>query len=173
MAIHTSSVFEGFRGSINRQLVFRQYFGKTVVSKFPDRSSVIYTENQKREQKRFSDAVSFARIVIADAGLKQIYSIRASLLGFRSAWNAAIAEYMSDKPLSVKKKKIRFEKSVIISQMGKNTQVKLYKTIEGTEQVFIKIPRGQKAGRNFKADIQDRPALSLSHQQSTKGVPRP
>ena len=109
MDIQTSALFKGFSGSVNRQLLFRQCAGKTVVSWFPDRSTVIYSERQKREQRRFADAVSFARAVIADEALKQVYSIKAALLGFRSAWNVAIAEYMSDQPLNVKKKKIPFD----------------------------------------------------------------
>lgn len=64
MAIHTSPLFQGFSGNINRQLLFRQSGGKTIVSKFPDRSSVIYSEKQKQERRRFGDAVSFARVVL-------------------------------------------------------------------------------------------------------------
>ncbi len=69
MAIQTSPVFEGFRGSIDRQLLFRQLGGKTVVSQFPDRSKVVYSELQKQAQKRFSEAVDFAR-VYQGAGIK-------------------------------------------------------------------------------------------------------
>jgi len=66
MAVQTSPVFVGFSGNINHQLVLKQRFGKTIVTKFPDRSRVVYSEKQKREQRRFADAVSFARIIIAD-----------------------------------------------------------------------------------------------------------
>ena len=79
MAIHTSAIFKGFSGNIDRQLLFRQSGGKTIVSKFPDRSRVIYSERQKREQRRFADAVSFARVVIADKGLKPVYSLKAAV----------------------------------------------------------------------------------------------
>lgn len=138
MAIQTSALYKGFSGSVNRQLLYRQSGGKTVVSKFPDRSTVIYSENQKREQNRFADAVSFARVVIADKALKQEYSIKAALLGFRSAWNMAIAEFMSEKPLTVKKKKTPFDKSRIRAQMGWKIQVKLFKPAEETDRVLLK-----------------------------------
>lgn len=137
MAIHVSPVFEGFSGSINRQLMFRQRCGKTIVSKFPNRSAVIYSENQKREQRRFADAVSFARIVIGNKALFDKYSVQAVLLGFRSAWNAAIAEYMSAGPLSAKPKKIRFEKS-IVTGMGKNIRVNLSKKVKADAEPLFK-----------------------------------
>ena len=54
-------------------------------------------------QKCFSDAVEFARVVIKEPGLKETYCVKASLLGFRSSWNIAIPEFMSDKPLTVQK----------------------------------------------------------------------
>lgn len=140
MAIQTSPIFAGFRGSVNRQLMFRQRGGKTVVSMFPDRSSVVYSERQKRAQKRFADAVDFARVVIKEPGLKEIYSIKASLLGFRSAWNLAIAEFMSDLPLEVKKKKIKFDNTIINNSMGWNVKTKLYKYTEDVREIILKAP---------------------------------
>ena len=130
--------------------------GKTVVSKFPDRSAVIYSEKQKLERRRFADAVSFARVVIADQGLKQSYSIKAAVLGFRSAWNIAIAEYMSDQLLKVKKKKIRFDRSQIQYPADSKLQIKLFKTIEAeppgligiglTHKLLFTLGRKQRSG---------------------------
>ncbi|SKB65416.1 hypothetical protein [Daejeonella lutea] len=140
MAIQTSPLFAGFRGSVNRQLLFRQCGGRTVVSSFPDRSKVIYSERQKHAQKRFSEAIAFARVVIKEPGLKDIYSVKASLLGFRSAWNLAIAEFMSAEPLGVKKKKIRFDRSIITNSLGWKVPVKLYKLDEEAVKVVLKVP---------------------------------
>ena len=140
MAIQTSPIFKGFRGSVNRHLLFRQCGGKTVFSKFPDRSKVIYSHLQKKAQKHFSDAVDFARVVISEPGLRDIYSIKASLLGFRSAWNVAIAEFMSDKPLGVKEKKIRFDKSIIRRSLGWKIKMNLYKYAEKSAQVVLGVP---------------------------------
>ena len=111
-----------------------------MVSQFPDRSKVVYSELQKQSQKRFSEAVDFARVVIKEPGLKDIYCLKASLLGFHSAWNLAIAEFMSDKPLEVKKKKIRFDKSILIRSLGWNVPVKLYKFAEEPTQGVLKVP---------------------------------
>ena len=140
MAIQTSAIFAGFRGTVDRQLLFRQCGGKTVVSKFPDRSNVIYSEQQRRAQKRFSEALSFARIVIQEPGLRDTYCIKASQLGYRSAWNLAIAEYMSDQPLIVKRKKIKFDKSILRKSMGWNIKTNLYKLAEEVDESILRLP---------------------------------
>lgn len=155
MAIHTSALFKGFSGNIDRQLLFRQSGGKTIVSKFPDRSAVIYSEKQKQERRRFADAVSFARVVVADQGLKEVYSIKAHVLGFRSAWNVAIAEYMSDQPLQVKKKKISFDKSQIELQLGRKVRIKLFKTIGEQVPVLVKLARRYNRKMNIVKFRQD------------------
>jgi len=156
MAIQTSALFQGFCGNIDRQLLYRQCGGKTVVSKFPDRSAVIYSEKQKQERRRFADAVSFARMVIANQGLKQDYSIKAAILGFRSAWNVAIAEYMSDQPLKVKKKKIPFDKSEINFPACSKLKIKLFKTIESEAPLLVKVPHRKSRGRNIAKYRRDR-----------------
>ena len=149
MAIHTSAIFQGFSGSIDRQLLFRQCGGKTIVSKFPDRSKVIYSEKQQRERRRFADAVSFARIVIANQSIKEDYSIKAAVLGFRSAWNVAIAEFMSDRPLKVKKKKIPFDKSQINYPADSKLHIKLFKTLGEESLVLPKTLRRKRKIRNI------------------------
>ena len=114
MAIQTSALFKGFSGNIDRQLLFWQCGGKTIVSKFPDRSAVIYSEKQKQERIRFADAVSFARV--------------------------AIAECMSDQPLQVKKKKSPFYRSQINYPADSEIKIKLFKTVEEQPRVLVKIP---------------------------------
>lgn len=156
MAIHTSAIFQGFSGSIDRQLLFRQCGGKTIVSKFPDRSTVIYSDKQKQERRRFADAVSFARVVIANRSLKEDYSIKAAVLGFRSAWNIAIAEYMSDLPLKVKKKKIPFDRSQINYPADYKLHIKLFKTLDEEAPVLLKVPRRKRKIRNIAKYRRDR-----------------
>jgi len=149
--IQTSPIFKDFRGSVNRHLLFRQCGGKTVVSQFPNRSRVIYSDQQKQAQKRFSEAVDFARVVIKEPGLRDTYSIKASLLGFRSAWNVAIAEFMSEKPLEVKKKKIRFDKSILRRSLGRKIKMTLYKYAEEPTRHVLEMGRRLRSTpRRFK-----------------------
>jgi len=154
MAVHTSPVFDGYSGSINRQLLLKQRFGKTIVTKFPDRSRVVYSENQRREQRRFADAVSFARVVITNKILLDEYSLKAALLGFRSPWNMAIAEYMSTGPLRRKPQKIKFKKSILTCSMGKNISLHLFKLVSPGTKHFQRIkekPENFRSGSNRKA----------------------
>lgn len=147
MAIQTSPIFKGFSGSVNRNLLFRQCSGITVLSRFPDRSKVVYSERQKQAQKRFSDAVDFARVVISQPGLKDIYAIKASLLRFRSAWNLAIAEFMSGKPLELKKKRIKFDKSLIRKPIRRKMRIRLYKIADKADEL-LKLPKRLKSIRS-------------------------
>jgi len=55
--------------------------------------------------------------------------LKASLHNFRSAWNAAIAEYMGDATLSLKPLKERFNQRIITNPMKKGIKVKLFKHI--------------------------------------------
>ena len=130
MAFQTNPIFRGFSGSVNRRIMFRQYAGKTVICKFPDRSRVVYSTKQKEEQNRFKDAVAFAKIVISHQVLKDSYSMKASELGFRSAWNMAIADFMSRGELTRKPRKIRFDKSLIRGRIGKRSHIRLFKRVD-------------------------------------------
>ncbi|MGV3684949.1 MAG: hypothetical protein ACO1NS_04925 [Daejeonella sp.] len=141
MAIQTSALFKGFSGSVNRRLLYRQCNGITVLSRFPDRSKVVYSVQQKQAQKRFSEAVEFARVIIREPGLKEIYTVKASLLGFRSAWNVAIAEFMSEEPLGVKRKRIKFDKSLIRRSRTRKMRIRLYRFANETEQSVLKVPK--------------------------------
>lgn len=122
---------------------------------------MIYSERQRQAQKRFSEAVDFARVVIKEPGLKDIYCVRASLLGFRSAWNLAIAEFMSDKPLEIKKKKIRFDRSILTRSLGWKVPVNLYRIEEEEVQPVIKVPLGMrvKVGKRWRV----KPAMTTYH----------
>ena len=171
MAIHTSAIFKGFSGNIDRQLLFRQSGGKTIVSKFPDRSRVIYSERQKREQRRFADAVSFARVVIADKGLKPVYSLKAAVLGFRSAWNVAIAEFMSDQPLQAKKKKIAFDKTQLNFPADSEIRVKLFKTADEPVHIQVNIPRRKRRIRSVTKYRRDRTRYDWVEWMARKVLP--
>lgn len=127
MAIQRNPIFAGFSGSVNRQLLLRQVNGQTIVSAFPDRSKVVYSPRQLHERVRFKDAVSFARVVIKNSLLRAEYELKAKEYNLRSAWNAAIAEYMCKTELKKKPKKVRFDKSIITNSLGFNCKVKLYK----------------------------------------------
>ena len=93
MAILRNSLPDNIRGHINKQVVIKHRFGKTIITAYPDMSKVRYNENQKTEQRRFADAVAYARSIISDLEKKAQYKAR--LPKGKKVFNAAIADYMS------------------------------------------------------------------------------
>ncbi|WP_207427981.1 hypothetical protein [Pedobacter sp. SYSU D00535] len=95
MAILRTPLPENIRGSVQGLVVIKHRLGKTLITAFPDMSKVVYTEKQKAEQKRFADAVAYARAIISNPEKKAAYQAR--LPKGRKVFNAAIADYMKGK----------------------------------------------------------------------------
>lgn len=53
-------------GTLNKELVFRQREGKTIVSKYPDMSKVVRTDKQKRVNETMRAANYYAQVITAD-----------------------------------------------------------------------------------------------------------
>lgn len=83
---------EGFSGAIAKQLVFKSYAGKTVVSKFPDMSSVKPSAAQKSRRDLFRIAVSYARSINNDPVAKKNYA--AQLPAGVSVYQAALKDFL-------------------------------------------------------------------------------
>jgi hypothetical protein len=81
------------RGRIGKELVYRKYENKIVVSRYPDRSKIVYTATQKARQGLFAAAVAYARSIVSDPVLKKAYAKKLKN-GKRRVYNAAIKEYM-------------------------------------------------------------------------------
>ena len=90
----------GTSGSIGRQIVLKQYNGKTVVAHYPDMSKVVYTKAQLAERIRFKLAVAYARAVIADPAKKKSYSSKKHF----SPYHAAISDYLNRSKAEEKEK---------------------------------------------------------------------
>ena len=63
MARLSKNLLDGMSGGIGKQLVFKQYNGKTVVTKYPDMSNVKPSEGQKEGRKVFAEAVQYAKAI--------------------------------------------------------------------------------------------------------------
>ena len=64
--VNGNIILEKHSGAIGKQLVYRQFNGKTVVSKYPDRSKVIYTPEQLQYRKIFAIASKYASDIVKD-----------------------------------------------------------------------------------------------------------
>jgi hypothetical protein len=91
MAISKDNLLvHGTSGHIGKLLVFKNYSGKTVVTKFPDMSGVVPSENQLKEKSRFGDAVRFAQGIIRDPAKKAAYKTEPG----RSVYHTAMTDYL-------------------------------------------------------------------------------
>ncbi len=89
--IRKNLLIKGLIGSVNKQLVLKQYGKTTVISTYPDMSHVIKTEKQKKENHRFREAVAYAKMQMADPIAKAEYQSRAK--GLQKAFNVAITDF--------------------------------------------------------------------------------
>lgn len=89
--VRRNIIIKGVSGNIERKVVLKQYGDATVVSSFPDMSNVTLTEKQKKENRRFSEAMAYAKSQMADPLCKAEY--RARTKGMQRAHNVAIADF--------------------------------------------------------------------------------
>lgn len=89
----------GMRGLVGRLLVFRQFFGKTIVAKRPRKTEIPATADQQEVQTRFTDAAKYAKAAILDPGVKSAYEAVAK--PGQSAYNIAFADYFKAPALSL------------------------------------------------------------------------
>jgi hypothetical protein len=84
---------KGIRGTVLKQIVFKQYGDQTIVTKYPDMSNIIPTELQLKEKVKFADAILFAKDIINDPIKKAAYKATAGL----SVYHSAIKNFMEQK----------------------------------------------------------------------------
>jgi hypothetical protein len=96
MAHADNSIITGkFSGSLGKQLVFREWEGKTVVAKSPKRRSGALNPEQEARQEKFLFASRYAKAITssADQSLAQAY---ASVLRPRqNVYSRALEDFMS------------------------------------------------------------------------------
>jgi len=84
-------IVRGMSGSIGKQLVFKQYGDRTIVSAMPDMSKVVKSKKQKAENVKFSEASAYAQAQMADPVSKAEYKAKAK--GLQKPHNVAIADF--------------------------------------------------------------------------------
>ncbi len=93
MARLTNSFLENIRGGLGKQLVFKQYKNKTVVTSYPDMSQVKPSEGQKEGRKLFAEAVAYAKAVSQNAEQKAEYGKKVKQ--GESIYHFALKEYLA------------------------------------------------------------------------------
>lgn len=68
-----NEVLSKLNGQLGRQVVFKQYGDKTVVSAYPDMSRVKPSKKQKANRNVFKEAVAYAKNITGTPELKKKY----------------------------------------------------------------------------------------------------
>jgi len=98
--IATNLLHRGFTGAFG-DFIFRNYNGKTVVSRRPVYKNETNTEKRRQARGRFSDATNFASIVLLDKKQKVYYTQKARQLKLPNAYTAAITDYLRKAKVTV------------------------------------------------------------------------
>lgn len=94
MAIH-NSVFLKLSGHLNKEIVFKQYGDKVVVSAYPDMSKRTLSPKQLENQEIMQEANAIAKGIMANEELSQAAQVRLNVT-HNKLYTALIKEYFSN-----------------------------------------------------------------------------
>ena len=91
--VKANSILEALQGSIGKELVFKQYADKVVITQYPDMSNVKPSTRQKEQREKMKEANAYARTVLSNPELKAVYE--QNLQKGESVYRKAIKEYFA------------------------------------------------------------------------------
>jgi hypothetical protein len=96
MAIVKGNPFlQNASGTIGKELVFKKYYDKTVISKVPDMSKRVLTEKQIESNERLRMANLYAKFIYKTEEGKLAARIRLKLPAHKSLFHALVKEYLN------------------------------------------------------------------------------
>ena len=95
MATSENLIFKNVSGHIGKQIVFKQYGGKTVVSKYPDMSKRKLSVKQLRINEMMQDAHYEAKSILADEELRTAAQVRLNVTR-NKLYTSLIKEYFKN-----------------------------------------------------------------------------
>jgi hypothetical protein len=95
MAVSNGLIFKKVTGQLGKQLVFKQYGQKTVVSKYPDMSKRKLSAKQVRINEIMEEANYEAKAVLADEELRRAAQVRLNVTR-NKLYTALIREYFKN-----------------------------------------------------------------------------
>ena len=95
MAISNSLILSNLSGQLGKQLVFKQYGDKTVVSKYPDMSNRKFSPRQKQLQNTMAEANYHTRTILRDDKIRTEAQLRLNVTSNR-LYTALIKEYFTN-----------------------------------------------------------------------------
>ena len=94
MAIVENLFLKNVSGSVGKQLVFKRYYDKTVLSKMPDMSKRILSEKQLESNERMRLATIYAKYMYKTEEGKIKARIRLKLPAHKSLFHALVKEHL-------------------------------------------------------------------------------
>jgi hypothetical protein len=94
MATTNSLAVQHASGTIGREIVYKKYYDKTVISKMPDMSRRVLSEKQIESNERLRIANLYAKFVYKTEEGKLTARIRLKLPAHKSLFHALVKEYM-------------------------------------------------------------------------------
>ncbi len=82
----------GISGRVGKLAVYKRINGKTFMTKYPDRSKVVYTKEQIGFREIFALASKFASEIVSDPMKKSAYPTQ----GRKSVYHCALSDYMKE-----------------------------------------------------------------------------
>ena len=92
MAISNSVLLKLLSGQMNKEIVFKQYGDKTVISKYPDMSKRTFTDKQLQVQEKMYEAHFTAKGIMANEELASAAQVRLNVTR-NKLYTALIKEY--------------------------------------------------------------------------------
>lgn len=86
-----NALFKELKGALGKQIVIKQYRGKTVVTAYPVHVKRKPTPLQKLYRDDFAAGVKYAQVILKDKAKKKIYEKKVK--SGQSVYHYAIAEY--------------------------------------------------------------------------------
>ncbi|HSZ31987.1 MAG TPA: hypothetical protein VK772_01685 [Puia sp.] len=90
-----NSFVQNASGTIGKELVFKRYYDKTVVSKIPDMSNRVLSEKQIESNERLRMANLYAKFIYKTEEAKLAARIRLKLPQHKSLFHALVKEYLN------------------------------------------------------------------------------
>jgi hypothetical protein len=95
MAISESILLKNLSGHLGKQLVFKQYGDKTIVTKYPDMSKRKLSRKQKKVNEKMAEATYHAKGILYDDKLRSEAQVRLNVTR-NKLYNALISEYFKN-----------------------------------------------------------------------------
>jgi len=115
-----SLVVQNASGAIGKEIVFKRYYDKTVISKMPDMSQRVLSEKQMESNERLRMANLYAKFIYKTEEGKLAARIRLKLPPHKSLFHALVKEYLNIfKPLTLEELyKIDFTLPLVLPSVG-------------------------------------------------------